>query len=117
MSEEKTPEVVEFKSGGSESITIETDSNAIEASVKDPQEEAKPEPKLPEPTEWKGVKFPAYFQGMHFVDVKGSTVMAVDPACLTIEMKANWESIYRPELAALGRQVIEKALDIKIELL
>lgn len=69
------------------------------------------------PFEWMGVKFPPYFQGPHFLDVKGSTVMAIDPKYLTMEMKTNWEAKYRPELAALGRKVIEKALNIKIEIL
>lgn len=67
--------------------------------------------------EWMGIKFPPYFKGPHFVDVKGSTVMAIDPAQVTMEMKANWESKYRPELAELGRKVLEKALNIKIEVL
>jgi len=73
--------------------------------------------KEPKSFEWMGVKFPPYFQGPHFVDVKGSTVMAIDPKYLTMEMRTNWEAKYRPELAALGRKVIEKALNIKIEML
>jgi len=69
------------------------------------------------PFEWMGVKFPPYFQGPHFVEVKGSIVMAIDPACVSLEMKANWDMKYRGELSDLGKKVIEKALNIKIETL
>lgn len=68
----------------------------------------------PKPTMYHGVEFPAYFQGPHFIDIKGSLVMAIDPRCVTMGMKSNWER-YRHELAALGKQVIEKNLNIKIE--
>lgn len=107
------------KGTGEESGVVKFDpDDKVESVIANYTEVLPPEPvDPPKETEWMGVKFPAYFQGMHFVDVKGSTVMAVDPACLTMEMKANWESVYRPELAALGRQVIEKALHTKIEIL
>jgi len=67
------------------------------------------------PFEWMGVEFPPYFQGPHFVEVKGSIVMAIDPACVSLEMKANWDLKYRKELADLGKKIIEKKLNIKIE--
>jgi len=67
------------------------------------------------PFEWMGVEFPPYFQGPHFVEVKGSIVMAIDPAYVSLEMKANWDFKYREELSELGKKVIEKALNIKIE--
>ena len=69
------------------------------------------------PFEWMGVEFPPYFQGPHFVEVKGSIVMAIDPACVSLEMKANWDMKYRQELSELGKKVIEKHLNIKIETL
>jgi len=68
------------------------------------------------PFEWMGVEFPPYFQGPHFVEVKGSIVMAIDPACVSLEMKANWDLKYRKELADLGKQIIEKHLNIKIDI-
>lgn len=71
--------------------------------------------KEPKSFEWMGVKFPPYFQGPHFVEVKGSIVMAIDPACVSLEMKANWDLKYRKELTALGKEIIEKKLNIKIE--
>ena len=67
------------------------------------------------PFEWMGVEFPPYFQGPHFVEVKGSIVMAIDPAYVSLEMKANWDMKYRQELSDLGKKVIEKHLNIKIE--
>ncbi len=86
-------------------ITFDSAANELEETVG---------AKEPKSFEWMGVKFPPYFQGPHFVDVKGSTVMAIDPACVTMEMKANWDMKYRGELAELGKKVIEKALNIKI---
>jgi len=116
---EKEPEVVEFKSGRPESVTIDTgdDSpNTVESSNIIP-EVVTPLDNEPKEFEWKGVKFPGWCKNPHFVEIKGSAVMAIDNDAVTIEMKANWETRYRPILAALGKQVIEKALNIKIETL
>ena len=76
--------------------------------------ESHPSPE-PKPFTWMGVKFPAYFKGPHFVQVKGSIVLAIDPDCVSMEMRTNWQNIYVPELAALGKKIIEKHLKIKIE--
>jgi len=116
---EKDPDgsgVVEFQ-GDSESITFPkepaTSSQTDNATVTKQITESA-EPDGPKPTMYHGVEFPAYFQGPHFVEVKGSLVMAIDPKCVTIGMKANWER-YRHELSELGKKVIEKNLSIKIE--
>ena len=76
--------------------------------------ESHPAPE-PKPFTWMGVKFPAYFKGPHFVQVKGSIVLAIDPDCVSMEMRTNWQNIYVAELAALGKKIIEKHLKIKIE--
>ena len=82
-----------------------------------PGESLTPDAPVPEPKPftWMDVKFPAYFKGPHFVQVKGSIVLAIDPDCVSMEMRTNWQNIYVPELAALGKKIIEKHLKIKIE--
>jgi len=64
-----------------------------------------------------GVKFPVYFQDPHWVQLNGTFLLAVDPAYVTMQMKSNWVHKYVPELVALGKQILEKNLNIKIETL
>ena len=108
-------EVIEYKAE-----TATTTSNDIVDPVEILTEDTKtppkkPESKEPKPFTWMGVKFPAYFRGPHFIQVKGSIVLAIDPDCVSMEMRTNWINIYVPELAALGKKIIEKHLKIKIE--
>ncbi len=63
---------------------------------------------------WKGIKFPAWAQGPHFIVIKGSFVLAIDPNCVTMEMKANWVQKYVPLLVELGKKVLEKLLKEEI---
>jgi len=63
---------------------------------------------------WKGVKFPGWAQGPHFIVLKGSFVLAIDPNCVTMEMKTNWVQKYVPILVSLGKQVLEKLLKEEI---
>jgi len=121
MSEkDSSPEVIEFKgdSAGT-TATIGKDGGPIKKAT----DAAKPKvrtvtlPPLTEPKSftWMNVKFPAYFKGPHFIQIKGSIVLAIDPDCVSMEMRTNWQNIYVPELAALGKKIIEKHLKIKIE--
>jgi len=64
--------------------------------------------------EWKGVKFPGWAQGPHFIVLNGSFVLAIDPNCVTMEMKSNWVGKYVPILVQLGRKVLEKLLNEEI---
>ncbi len=111
-------EVIKFEIDTSEGLAITSGDPVIIDSH--PKTEAVAEQKEPpkddelKPTMYHGVEFPAYFQGPHFVEIKGSLVMAIDPKCVTMGMKTNWER-YRHELAALGKKVVEKNLNIKIE--
>jgi len=61
-----------------------------------------------------GVKFPIYFQDPHWIQFNGAFVLAVDPAYVTMQMKANWMQKFVPELMKLGKEVLEKNLNIKI---
>ncbi len=116
-----TSEVVEFKGESTgTTATIGKDNVPIKATT----DAAKPITKVPvvpsessepKPFTWQGVKFPAYFKGPHFIQIKGSIVLAIDPDCVSMEMRTNWQNIYVPELAALGKKIIEKHLKIKIE--
>ena len=123
MSEKETnnaSEIIEFKGDSAGTIaTIGNDNVPLEPGVTltkgDPvviESHPKPEPKS---FTWQGVKFPAYFKGPHFIQIKGSIVLAIDPDCVSMEMRTNWQNIYVPELAALGEKIIEKHLKIKIE--
>ncbi len=115
--DEKESSILEFtETNAAQNITIDpADSNTVDNMKPMEEIEEAVGAKELKPFEWMGVTFPPYFQGPHFVEVKGSIVMAIDPANVSMEMKANWESKYRPELAALGKKVIEKYLNIKIE--
>lgn len=62
-----------------------------------------------------GVKFPIYFQDPHWIQYNGTFMLAVDPAFVTMPMKANWLAKYAPELMKLGHQILEKNLHIKIK--
>lgn len=62
-----------------------------------------------------GVEFPVYFQSPHWIQYRGTFMLAVDPAYVTMPMKANWMAQYAPELMALGKKILEKNLNIKIE--
>ncbi len=64
--------------------------------------------------EWKGIKFPGWAQGPHFIVLNGSFVLAIDPNCVTMEMKTNWVGKYVPILVDLGKQVLEKLLKEEI---
>ena len=110
-----SPEVIEFKA--ETGTTMSNDNiDPVEVLTKDTKTlPKKPETEEPKPFTWMGVKFPAYFKGPHFVQVHGSIVLAIDPACVSMAMKSNWQNIYVPELAALGKKIIEKHLKIKIE--
>jgi len=68
------------------------------------------------PVKFMGVDFPIYFQGPHWIQYNGTFMLAVDPAYVTMPMKANWMAKYAPELMALGKQILEKNLNIKIEI-
>ena len=115
-----TSEVIEFK-GESTGTTATFDKDGVP--IKGATDAAKTKdrtiilPPLTEPKSftWLGVKFPAYFKGPHFIQIKGSIVLAIDPDCVSMEMRTNWQNIYVPELAALGKKIIEKHLKIKIE--
>jgi len=106
-------EVIEFKE--TTAATIPSENVPVEAVAKDTKPKVEAKDAEPKPFTWMGVKFPAYFKGPHFVQVKGSIVLAIDPACVSMEMRTNWQNIYVPELAALGKKIIEKHLKIKIE--
>lgn len=59
--------------------------------------------------EYFGVKFPHYFKNPHFIQLPdGAIILGVDPACVTMEMKAKWREVYVPELMKLTKQVLEK---------
>ena len=110
-------EVLEFKNDGGNTAAVISDDNVqIEKPIPASQtnEPPKVDPKLKSFT-WMGVKFPPYFVGPHFVQVKGSFVMAIDPACVNMEMRTNWQGRYIKELSDLGKKVLEKNLKIKIE--
>lgn len=64
------------------------------------------------PFDWHGVEFPGWAQGPHFIRLhtQGTFCLAIDPACVTMEMKANWTRKYVPILVNLGQQVLEKLL-------
>ena len=97
------------------SVTLEkNDGNEVRITQKI-EEAEKPKTEEPKSFTWQGVKFPAYFKGPHFIQIKGSIVLAIDPDCVSMEMRTNWQNIYVPELAALGKKIIEKHLKIKIE--
>lgn len=113
-------EIIEFKGEPTgTTATISNDNVPVEKAT----DAAKPKdrtvilPPLKEPKSftWQGVKFPAYFRDPHFIQIKGSIVLAIDPDCVSMEMRTNWQNIYIPELAALGKKIIEKNLKIKIE--
>ena len=123
MSEKETgnaAEVIEFKNDDSHTdAAISNDNVPLKPGVTltkgDPVEiDSHPTPE-PKSFTWMGVKFPAYFKDPHFIQIKGSIVLAIDPDCVSMEMRANWQNIYVPELAALGKKIIEKHLKIKIE--
>ena len=108
-------EVIEFKGNESnETVTVTTDNTPVETTGIKTKSHAV-EPVEPKSFTWQGVKFPAYFKGPHFIQIKGSIVLAIDPDCVSMEMRTNWQNIYVPELAALGKKIIEKHLKIKIE--
>ena len=90
-----------------EPITI--DSSKIEFTVN----EEKTDP-VGKPFKWKGIDFPAWAQGPHFIELKGSFVLAIDPNCVTMEMKTNWVQKYVPILVQLGKKVLEKLLKEEI---
>jgi len=128
MSEkDSSPEVIEFKGDNETKPTITTNPKVeVEKDVVKGEpvftdsavtatEAEKPKTEEPKPFTWLGVKFPAYFKGPHFIQIKGSIVLAIDPDCVSMEMRTNWQNIYVPELAALGKKIIEKHLKIKIE--
>jgi len=66
------------------------------------------------PVKFMGIDFPIYFQSPHWILLNGAFVLAVDPKYITMEMKANWMQKYVPELVALGKEILEKNLHIKI---
>ena len=116
-----TSEVIEFKCDsagttatiGKDNVPIKTATDAAKPITKVPVVPDKSS--KPKSFTWMGVKFPAYFKDPHFIQIKGSIVLAIDPDCVSMEMRANWQNIYVPELAALGKKIIEKHLKIKIE--
>jgi len=119
MSEKSNAEVIEFKTDDSNTTAVISDDN-VKAEKPIPASQTNEPPKVkadttPKSFTWMSVKFPPYFVGPHFVQVKGSFVMAIDPACVSMEMRTNWQTKYIPELAALGKKVLEKNLKIKIE--
>jgi len=108
-------EVIEFKDTSATTTIIPNPNPLVAALGKDAKPKVEAKDIEPKPFTWMGVKFPAYFKGPHFVQVKGSIVLAIDPACVSMEMRTNWQNIYVPELAELGKKIIEKHLKIKIE--
>ena len=116
MSEkDSASEVIEYKAETGNAVTNDI-VDPVEVLTEDTKIlPKKPEVKEPKPFTWMGVKFPAYFKSPHFVQIKGSIVLAIDPDCVSMEMRTNWINIYVPELAALGKKIIEKHLKIKIE--
>ena len=62
-----------------------------------------------------GVEFPAHFPCPRWIQLPDkSFALAFDTEHLTAEMKANWNSKYIPELASLGKQVLENLTKTKI---
>ena len=112
-------EVIEFKGEQTGTTkTISSDNVPAEISSETKTKDRTvilPPLKEPKSFTWQGVKFPAYFRDPHFIQIKGSIVLAIDPDCVSMEMRTNWQNIYIPELAALGKKIIEKNLKIKIE--
>ena len=92
-----------------ESITITTKDSPIEFTKKEEQTDP-----IGKPFKWKGIDFPAWAQGPHFIELKGSFVLAIDPNCVTMEMKTNWVQKYVPILVQLGKKVLEKLLKEEI---
>jgi len=91
----------------------DTSSIEFNAGMNDLEEAVKAEE--PKPFKWHGVDFPAWAQGPHFVMLASQTfALAIDPNCVTMEMKSHWMLKYVPELVQLGKKVLEKLLDDKI---
>ena len=110
MKEEETVFNIPSSDTGNDSITstenITIDSSTIEFTKNE-------EPSGDDFT-WKGVKFPGWAQGPHFIELKGSFVLAINPNCVTMEMKTNWVGKYVPILVSLGKEVLEKLLKEEI---
>jgi len=66
------------------------------------------------PCTFMGVTFPVYFQGPHWIQNSGVFMLAVDPAYVSMQMKAQWTQRYAPELMALGKKILEDNLHIEI---
>ncbi len=56
-----------------------------------------------------GIEFPSYFVNPRWVQTADmSFTLAVENSNLTIDQRVNWSKRYLPELAALGKLIMEK---------
>jgi len=63
----------------------------------------------PKTFKYMGVDFPDYFKKPRWVQTHDqSFTIAIDTSEMTMEMKAAWNSKYLPQLARLGKLVLEK---------
>jgi len=112
MSNEENAGTVGITNG--DSITVDSSDNVIPAeTIEFTKKEEQTDP-IGKPFKWKGIEFPAWAQGPHFIELKGSFVLAINPNCVTMEMKTNWVQKYVPILVNLGKQVLEKLLKEEI---
>ncbi len=62
-----------------------------------------------------GVKFPGYFRNPRFVQTNDlSFTIAIDTDNMSMELKANWNTKYLPELAELTKKILQKLTKEKI---
>lgn len=72
----------------------------------------------PKEQTWHGVTIPTWAVNPRFVQINDRTfTVAIDPDKITMEMKANWNQKYIPELAAIGKKVLESLLKEKVKTL
>ncbi len=71
--------------------------------------DATQEPEPAKTFKYFGIDFPIYFKGARWVQTHDqSFTLAIDASNMTLEMKAAWNSKYIPQLARLGKLVLEK---------
>lgn len=111
---ENTESTVTIDGGSQITSSTESDSDNVELSTPEQIEEAVVD--VLKEFEYFGVKFPGYFKNPRFVQTNDlSFTIAIDTDSMSMEMKANWNTKYIPQLAALTLKVMENLTKEKIQ--